>query len=413
MKTPITVRYAVRSLLRHKRRTLLSVVGIGVGCAVSLFLISFVRGAGEMMMRAAAENGNGHLRVVPSDWIATRNRDLRLANWRELLEKIRGFEYVETAVPHSRVEALLAMGTRTTGVTISGVDPDGEPAINRLVRSVTEGAYLSADSSGEAVIGKAVADRLNVGIDDDLMVTASGKGGEMRGAMLRVRGLISTGSRDLDSSLCHVPLSQAAEISGYDGAAEISILLSDHERVEEAKSRIALLLAEGQDVVLWSDIVPELAAGVEVDETWTNLSVGVVLVVVFLGIASAQLAAVLERRREFAVLSALGMKGWRLVTVMLAESFALGLAGTLVALGLGVPAVYWISVNGIDFSNLYRDMDLAVSDVLVDPVIYGDFGFWLVPLAAGLSFVATLLSSLYPAFYARSVDPAEALRVEG
>jgi len=106
------------------------------------------------------------------------------------------------------------------------------------------------------------------------------------------------------------------------------------------------------------------------------------------------------------------MKGSQLVRIMFAEGIALGLFGGGLAILLGVPASWALATWGLDFTALYGDMDLAVSNILIDPIIYGDFGWWLVPLALGLSLTATVLSSLYPAWYAVRTDPAEALRVE-
>jgi ABC-type lipoprotein release transport system permease subunit len=363
-------------------------------------------------MRAAAESGNGHLRIAPRAWLRTREEDVRLEDWARLLAEVRATEGVAVAAPHARTDALLAMGTRTSGVVMVGVEPQAEPRINRLVRSVAEGEYLARGETGRVVVGKVVAKRLDVGVGDDLMVTASGRGGEMRGAMLRVRGVVSTGSEQLDGSLCHVLLADLGEVSGYDGASEISILLQEPKRIEDAMAALRPLLAADQVLVTWEEIVPELASGVEVDETWSKLMVSVVLIVVFLGIASAQLAAVLERRKEFAVLSAIGMKGGRLVRVMLAEGAILGVAGASMALLVATPLIYAISVYGINFSALYGDADLAMSSILMDPVIFGDFDWWIAPLAFALSLGATTLSSLYPAWYALGTDPAAALRVE-
>jgi ABC-type antimicrobial peptide transport system permease subunit len=137
-----------------------------------------------------------------------------------------------------------------------------------------------------------------------------------------------------------------------------------------------------------------------------------ITLVVFLGIASAQLAAVLERRREFAVLAALGMKGGQLVRIMLTEGLILGLVGGVLALGVGGFATYLSATRGIDFGAMYGDADLGISNILIDPIMYSDFGWWLVPLGMLLSLGATTLSSLYPAWYALRTNPADALRVD-
>ncbi|MBT3374302.1 MAG: ABC transporter permease [Lentisphaerae bacterium] len=412
MTSSIASRYALRSLLRHKRRTFLSVVGIGVGCGVCLFLVSYVRGESEMMMRAAAQSGTGHLRIAPRQWLETRNDDLRLADWGTGMAMAEKLDGVACATPHARTDALLAMGTRTVGVTLTGVDPEREPHLNRLIRKVTLGTYLTSGETGIVVIGKGIAERLDVGLDDDILVTASGQDGQIQGAMLRVVGIVATGSRALDTQVCHVLLEDVSRITDRRGPAEISILLDTPKRYRETADLLQQHVGGESVVLTWEELIPELAAAVEVDKTWTRLMVGVVVLVVFLGIASAQLAAVLERRREFAVLSAIGMKGGQLIRIMLTESLLLGLFGGLLSLAIGLPVVAFSATHGIDFSGLYGDADLSVSSILIDPIIYGDAGWWLVPLALGLSLTATMLSSLYPAWYALRTDPANALRVE-
>jgi ABC-type lipoprotein release transport system permease subunit len=412
MNLPMTIKYAFRSLFRHKRRAMLSVIGIGVGCGVCLFLVSFVRGEGEMMMRAAAQSGNGHLQIVPAAWPATRDIKLRLPDWHRVREIARQTDNVAIASPHARIDALLAMGTRTVGVLMTGVAPETEPQLNRLVRRIDSGEYLAAGRRGQVVIGKAAAERLDVGVDDELVMTCSGKGGEMKSALLRVCGIISTGSRELDAGFCHILLSDLETITGYEGAADISLLLHTPGRIEETRRMLDEGLPSGYLTITWKEIVPELASGVKVDETFTHIMVGVVIVVVFLGIASAQLAGALERRKEFGVMAAVGMQGNQLIGVMLAEGLFLGSMGWFAALLLGTPPVYLISVYGLDLSGMYGEAEMGISNILIDPVLYGSFDWWLLPMALGLSLGATLLSSLYPAWYARRTDPAEALRVE-
>ena len=412
MNLPIATRYALRSLLRHRRRSVLSAVGIAVGCSVCMFMVGFVRGEGETIMRAAAESGSGHLRFAPKGWRETGNDRLRLPAWQELLDLADRVSGVLVACPHARSDALLAMGTRTAGVIMLGVDAQREMRANRLVQKVTNGRYLRPNETGAVVIGGSLAERLDVGVEDDLMVTVSAQDGEMQSAMLRVVGIVDTGSKMLDTALCHVSLRDVAELTGHDRVGEISVLLADADLLPQAIAEVTGPLGAQADIVTWLEIIPELASGVEVDETWAKIMVTIVTLVVFLGIASAQLAAVLERRREFAVLAALGMKGGRLVRIMLTEGVILGVTGGVLALFIGLPTTYLSATRGIDFRGWSGGADYGISNILLEPVVYGDFGWWLVPLALGLAVVSTTLSSLYPAWYALHTDPASALRVD-
>ncbi|MBN1124975.1 MAG: ABC transporter permease [Sedimentisphaerales bacterium] len=412
MKINLSARYAFRSLSRHLRRTTLSILGVGVGCGLCLFTIAFIRGEKKMMVRAAAESGAGHLTVVPNAWINTRDNDLRLDNWESKRQEIGDIEGIRIVTPRAETDALLAFGTRMRGIQMTGVDPQTEPVANRLVQKLVEGRYLTSGETGRVVIGRTVTKRLDVALDDDLMVTVAGIDGRMSSAMLRIVGIIETGSRELDGTICHATLEQIQELTGRSGATQLTILLEKPENLVHMEKQLQNHMGDSASVLDWEELLPEMAAGVEGDKTWTRMIVIIIMTVVFLGIASAQLAAVLERRREFAVLSALGMKSGRLVLIMLIEGVVLGFAGALLGLVLGVPTAYYVATRGIDFSGLYGEVEMSMSNILFDPIFYGDFGWWLVPLSFVLALVATSLSSLYPAWYAARTDPAGALRVE-
>jgi ABC-type lipoprotein release transport system permease subunit len=409
MTGKISSRYALRSLRRYPRRTVLSMLGAGVGCAIALFSASWIRGGAEMQIRAASESGAGHIRVVPAGWTETRDNALRLPGWKEALETVKAFPGVRTAAPRARAKGLLAFGNRSAGVEIVGVRPDEEARSNRIVyKSSLKGRYLEPGDSGKVVIGAQLARRLRVDVDDDLYVTLVG-GDEMKSAMLSIAGTLDTGSKDLDTTVCHVTLDDLINITGSDGAGEIAIMLEHHELIEPSREALAAKLGGGRDVITWKEVMPEIAANVEGDTAFTTILVAIIVLVVSLGIAAAQITAVLERRREFAVLAALGMKGRQLVGLIMLEAVAVGLGGAVVALALGGFSAYRLATRGIDLAKLMGE-ELAFGSVLLDPTIYGDFGPWIVWYALGISLASTVAASIYPAWYATRTDPATALR---
>ncbi len=412
MKISISTKYAIQSLRRHTRRTILSVLGIGIGCGLCLFMVGFVRGESIMMLKAAAESGNGHFRIVPQQWPKIRDNDLRLNQWEKTLDMLRDNEQIKIVSPHARKEGLLAFGTRTAGVQIVGVDADYEQSLNRLVRKVAEGTYLSKDEPGTTVVGNEIAKRLKVGLDDEIMVTAADGQGRIQGAMLRIVGIIETGSQELDASICHVNLEDIESLTNLVGAGDLTVIVENPKILETVASNVSELLPNDSTLLTWKELFPELASGTKVDETWTKLIVTIIMIVVFLGIASAQLTAVLERRREFAVLSALGMKSRKLIHIMFAEGLILGLLGAVLGLVFGIPSTYYVATKGINFSSMYGNSNISVSNILIDPVFHGDFGWWLLPLAFVLAVSAAVLSSLYPAWYASRTDPAVTLRID-
>ncbi|MYA22153.1 MAG: hypothetical protein F4Z30_04925, partial [Gemmatimonadetes bacterium] len=227
MSGNLSMQYALRSLGRSRRRTGLSVLGVGLGCAIALFATAFMRGGQTMRVQAISQSGYGHLRIAPAGWEQSRRDELRLQDSAAALEAARGLEGVAVVAPHVRAQGLLAFGTRVAGVQLLGVDPAAEPRLNRLVRTIDEGRYLQAGDEGAVVVGKALVERLDVELGDDLLLTLTRADGEMEYAMLRIVGIISTGSRTIDETICHATLADVERLTGLKGVAEVSVAFAD------------------------------------------------------------------------------------------------------------------------------------------------------------------------------------------
>ena len=74
--------------------------------------------------------------------------------------------------------------------------------------------------------------------------------------------------------------------------------------------------------------------------------------------------------------------------------------------------IYYLATTGVDIRAFMGDGDIAMNGVLMEPVMYADMGLWLLPYAAGLSVAATLLASIYPAWFAVRIEPAAHFRLE-
>ena len=406
----VSMKYAVRSVGRHARRTALSVLGIGIGCALALFTESMNRGRDELFARMGAYSGAGHLRVVPADWNARRDPRLRLADWQADLAAARALPGAAAVTVRARTQALLAMGTHVVPVELTGVDPVHEPRTFRLVQQVQQGRYLKPGEQGAVVVGKAIAERLSAGLDDEILASAVGRHGSIESAMLRIVGIVATGSDEGDAGVSQVALEDVERLTGLAGAGEVTVILADWRETDAARAELASRLRGTDQALTWGEISPEFKGHMEQDKAASRFISVIILLIVLLGVASAQLAAVLERRREFAVLSAVGMKVVPMVRLVLLEAVTLGLAGAVVGLALGLPAVWRFSRVGLDFRNLMGE-GYSFQGVLIEPIIYPDFGIWIVPYTLTVAFAATIIASLYPAWFAARTDPAVALRV--
>ncbi len=168
MRVSVATRYALRSLGRNLRRTLLSCIGVGFGVAIGLITIGWIGGEADFFVKAAAEGGSGHLRIVPTAWPKRHDPTLRLTGYPAVLRIARSLPGVRVATPRARAQGLLAMGNHVASVELTGVDPRTEPKTLRLVRQMSKGRYLRPGDTNATIMGKALADRLHAELGDEL-----------------------------------------------------------------------------------------------------------------------------------------------------------------------------------------------------------------------------------------------------
>jgi ABC-type lipoprotein release transport system permease subunit len=349
------------------------------------------------------------VKLVPAGWPERRDGTLRLASWRDERAVLRAMPGVVVAAPRARVEATLACGTRIVDVELVGVDPAVEQRAFLPVRRIVAGRYLATADEGAVVLGSAAADRLDVEPGDEILVTIVDARGEFVGALLELVGITRTGSVEIDAGVCHVNLPDAERMWGAPGAGEIAVLLDDAARTDRFAARAREALSGANAVLAWYEIAPELKAAADILVRYVSVMTGIMLVVVFFGVLSAQLTAVLERRREFAVLVALGMRPRQVALLVASEALALGAAGAAIGLALGCPAVWYLSTTGFDIG-LVMEPEVSSGGMLFDKVWRATMGAWVVTHTLLIAFGSTALAAVYPAYFATRTDPAEALR---
>ncbi len=411
----VSLNYALASLWRTRTRTIVSLLGLGLGGMIALLTLAWMRGESHMIATSTAMSGQGYLQVVPHQWNETRDRRLRVAAYDGVAQALRARPEVTTVAPQVELEALLGMGTKIQGVGLLGVVPSEETKIRRLLSGVESGRYLDDGDKNAIVLGSELAARLEVELGDELVVTAVKPDGDMNSALLVVLGIIHSGSKTMDATIAHVPLATAIELSGRPGVSRLALLVEDPLKLEVTRAPLRALVQEripksSPDVLTWTEVNPALVAGQKSDEAFGDLMVFVVSLLVILGITSAQLTGVLQRGREFSVLLALGMRRTTLWRLVFTEAGILGIGGGVLSLLLGAGPLWYLSQVGIDITKMMGNEGMAMGGILMDPIMRADAGPWVLIFAFSLSLFAALLGAVYPVIWSLRLDPASTLR---
>ena len=397
---------AFRDLGRNRRRTLLSALAVAMGMILLLMLASVVRGemdgamnnsillqTGDLQVRAASYNIN----KMSLDW-----KDL-IARPPQVADQVKSIPQVASATPRLLASGILTLGDNSRGVQVIGIDPQGGP--NQIFRQgLIAGSFIAADDRQGIMIGKPLADKFHLKAGDQVNLLVNKSDGSVDQQVFNVRGIYSTNTTAYDQSTVFMPLAKAQAFTGaQDHASLIFVLLKDRN---QAASVAAALQSPDYQILTWNkmnEITTQL-------EDFAN-SFMVFFYLIILGITATVVTntlvmSVFERTREIGILAAIGMKARRIMAQFLAEAGLIATLGVIGGLVLGAVVVWYLTVYGIYIG------DYGVTGVLIGDTIRANLTANDVVSLTLLTYVITLLASLYPAIMASRMEPVEALHAQ-
>jgi ABC-type lipoprotein release transport system permease subunit len=311
------------------------------------------------------------------------------------------------------VDGLISSARGAEPVHLQGIDPQAQSTLSDVGRFLAEGTYLDPHEDQPLVVGPKLARKLAVKLGDRVVLTATDRNGEMARALFHVSGILQP--RSGLEEVAFTSLAAAAAVVGAGAACnEMGLLLTDDTRRGEVASALrAALSGPGEprlEVLTWEQVLPELLGTIRSDKSLTYLLVLVVFVVVGFGIANTLLTSVLERVRELGLLSALGLTPMRTAGLVLAEGGLLAIFSLAVGYALMLGVHHAFTRRGIELAAV-SGMKMEWGGVILDDVRLRtliDPARWLIG-GAGVALIV-IASTLYPAWKATRLDPAQAMR---
>ena len=405
-----------RNVGRHPRRTILTALGLAVGYGAVVFIIGWANGLVAEMVENATGLMSGQIEIHDAEYRPERSIYDTLGgrdgvDFAALMDRIAEDERTVGVAPRVFAAGLVSSGEATTAGQLMGIDPARETDVTRFLEGLTEGR-LPEPGRNEMAIGSEMARQLESGLGDELVVVAPGADGSMGNDLYTVSGIYTTGLVELDATNAVVPLTDLQALVMLDPSRihEIVVATSDPFIAEEMTAGVAASLGAddlGMEVVSWAELNPTiLEFSALMDSFYLIIYVFVFGIAIF-GVANTMLMATYERRREIAVMLAMGAVPGAIVKSILYEAAAMGLLSLVIGVAISLPPMLWWYAAPADLSWLYGEM--TMQGVLLRPVmrVTLDPASWAG--AAVALFATALLAALYPAWRASRVPPADTL----
>ncbi len=400
------LKMAFRDLGRNRRRSFFSALAVGMGLALLMLMASVVKGEMGGAIESAIRLQSGHLQLRMESYDENKSS----LKWEDLVQnpdqvasRVAALDQVKVATPRLFASGFLSTGNESAGVRIFGIDPLS--AANDPYREgVISGSYLTADDREGLLIGKPIADKLNLKVGDQVDLSVNTSNGNVDEQTFSVRGIYTTNTYGFDRGTIFLPLVKAQAITQTENhASTIFILLKDTSYTDSVANA---LKGSGLKVLTWKDLNSLIVDTEAMAQSYISIFYLIVLAITASVIINTLIMSVYERTREIGILSAIGMKGNRIMMLFLTESSLLAVGGVIMGLILGLLATAYFNTHGFYIGNM------GLTGMLISDTIYAKLTLNDTISLTIMSFVVTLLAGLYPAVMASRMEPVEALRAE-
>jgi lipoprotein-releasing system permease protein len=382
---------------RRKRRlaratSVAAVLGICMGVAALIVAFALSNGFRDEM-RDKILQGTAHMSVLRAD-------GRPIEDHAELARRLRGVDGVVNASATS-YDGALARGSKGSGYAVlRGIENDGQAS-----RWLSEGSFTPLFVPGEipnAVVGSDLAARLGLSVGDVFQVLPANEQAGTATRRLRVAGTFRSGLFEYDSTWIYVAFETASAFSGNNHAASVmSVQVSDVDNVKQVAANVSKVLGSGYTIIDWQQANQPLFSALALERRMGLFIIGLIIAVGTLNITTMLILVVVERRRDIAILSALGATRTGVMFVFIIEGAVVGAIGAITGVVLGV-ALCLIG-NHYKLVSLPADV-YSISSVPLTPRPAEMF------FAALVAFGLSVLATIYPARAASRLRPVEALR---
>lgn len=340
-----------------------------------------------------------------------------IPDWKALSETILTEKHTVACAPYVAGQGLLNRRGNLRGIALRGIDPTYEPQVSDVAKTLGE-STLSTLKAGDfgVILGRDLARLLRVNVGDKVtLIVAKGNttpaGFVPRMKQMTVKGLFQSGHYEFDSTLVFTHIDDAAALFRTGGPTGIRVKLDDINLAPTVTQHLLMKLPADYYATDWTRQNRTWFAAVQVEKRMMAVILFLIVLVGSFGLVSTLVMTVTEKQSDIAILRTLGASPQSIMTIFVIQGYIVGLIGVLLGTGLGlaiscnldviVPAIEHLF--GVEF--LPREI-YFISQMPSDPRASD-----IVPIAV-VSFLASLLATLYPSWRAARTHPAQALRHE-
>jgi len=460
------LKIAWRNLWRSRTRTVLTAFVVFFVVILSIVMSAQQYGMYDNMINNAVEF-SGHIQIQDTNYAENKNINDLIELDESLLEQTASVKHVEGVVPRIESFSLASFGNKTKGVAVVGIQPEEEKSISKLDNKIARynlethnleldtavsndlstlnkqtfvseeifmerlesniredlfteelaqkiisaskinSKYLENGDKG-VVIGQALADYLEIELGDTLVMLSQGYHGATAAALYPVKGFIKLPLVQLERGIVFMDIHALQDFfSAPNMATSILVKVNKNSQVKNVTRNLNDMLPDDLVAKSWDELQPEMVQMIESDKAGGVFMKGIFYMIVGFIIFGTIMMMLSERKKEFGILIAVGLKRSILATILLIETLLISLLGTLIGFGLSYPIVNFLHKNPIP---LQGQMAEVMEDYGFEPIIFFSNNADIFYTQALIIFIVTIVIFCFPLMSLRKLNVIKSIR---
>jgi lipoprotein-releasing system permease protein len=401
---------------RAKRRTqfisfitLTSVLGIALGVTALIAVLSVMNGF-EAELRERILGMTSHSTMT--------GRNGELENWQDLEQRLKGQPKIQGVAPFIEGEVMISADRRVSGTMLRGIDPAYEPRVSEVGNKMRAGE-LKDLKPGEygIVLGAELAAYLGAMVGDKITLISPQLNASPAGIMPRLKrftvvGVFQVGMFEYDRNMALIHITDAQKLFMLNNAVSgLRLKLDDLFNAPELSQQLAMQFYDEYRVSDWTKAHDNFFKAVKTEKRVMFIILMLIVAVAAFNIVSTLVMVVTDKRGDIAILKTQGLTNGSVMGIFIVLGGIIGVVGTLIGTLGGVLLALNIEtiVPAIEkfFGVHFMAADVYYISEVPSKLIWSD-----VYAIAGMAAILSLLATIYPAWQAAKVNPAEVLRYE-
>jgi putative ABC transport system permease protein len=396
-----------RNLWRNSRRTLITMASIAFAVLLAVLMKSFQNGVFNNLIKNVVGYYSGYIQIHQKGYWDEQVLDNSFELKNALTLQLQQNNQIKEIAPRLETFVLVSKGNSTKGCLLVGTDAVKENNLTQLKKKIIKGSYFKNEDDN-ILLAEGLSKRLGANINDTVVLFGQGFHGAMAAGKYKVKGIVHLASPVMNDTFVYLPLAATQYfLSAENRLTSISFGIDDPENTDAIVDNLKTQIGNKYEIMPWQEMMPEIANHIKADGFSFYIFSGILYIIIGFGLFGTVLMMTAERKYEFGMLIAIGMKKSELELILFGETILITLFGVLLGFVLSLPLVIYLKERPIRFggeiAKVYEQFGFeALFPTAVDKNIFINQSLIVLTMA--------VIIGLYPLWHVNSLNPVEAMK---